>query len=200
MILNEVILALSWKQSSSCSKISPTQHYKMMFKSITVSETVKYTLFFCFIVKKMFIEKSWKCLFGNFLLLTSSPYKLCTFPNQPIFHSVSEPFLSSVPFHSSPSCVPLLCVSSSTVRHLQFKIICDFNLSFSLKSLCSHLSSRSSKLMYMSLKKILLKQKVNMHFLLKTPQKLTDSQEYLSAYSSLGKKKCFRIKQKLENT
>lgn len=51
----------------------------------------------------------------------------------------------------------------------------------------------------MSLKKFLLTQKVNMHFLLKTSQKLTDSQEYLSAYSSLGKKYHFRIKQELEN-
>lgn len=126
-----------------------------------------------------------------FLLLTSSPYKLCTFPHQPIFHSVSKPFLFSVPFHSSPSSVPLLHVSSSTVRHLQFKIMCDFNLSFSLKSLCSHFSSRSSKLMYMSLKNFLLTQKVNMHFLPKTPQKLTDSQEYLSTYFSLRKKELF---------
>jgi len=38
----------------------------------------------------------------------------------------------------------------------------------------------------MSLKKFLLTQKVNMHFLLKIPQKLTESQEHLSAYSSLG--------------
>lgn len=72
VLLNEVILALSWKQSSSCFKVSSTLYYKMMFKSVIVSETAKCTLFFCGIVKKLFIENSWKCLFGNLLLLTSS--------------------------------------------------------------------------------------------------------------------------------